>query len=56
MCLKTQKDCIRGNPPLACCALNLLIFLVLLVSGGLYVISKPVEKKDFPVLILDFRN
>jgi hypothetical protein len=56
MCLKTQKDCIRGNPPLVCCALNLFIFLVLLVSGGFYIISKPVEKKYFPELILDFRN
>ena len=43
MCLKAQKDCLRGNPPLVCCALNLLIFLFLLVSGGIYIISKPVE-------------
>ena len=43
MCLANQRECIRNNPPLTCCAINLVAFVVVLFTAGIYITHYPVN-------------
>ena len=42
MCISNQRECARFNPPLVCCALNLLAFVIVLFTVGAYITHYPV--------------
>ena len=44
MCISNQRECARFNPPLVCCALNLLAFVIVLFTVGAYITHYPVNQ------------
>jgi hypothetical protein len=46
MCISNQRECIKNNPPLVCCAVNVIAFVVVLFTAGIYIVHFPVQNID----------
>ena len=43
MCISNQRECIKNNPPLVCCAVNVCAFVLVLFTAGIYIVHFPVN-------------
>ena len=43
MCISNQRECVKFNPPLVCCGINLAAFVIVLFTAGWFITTHKVK-------------